>query len=268
MKQQVLIHTGIPSWEDTVRHYQGKVFKFENAHLKIAQRELEYTNRIQELLKGTEFESIKVWFEAEQVMIDAKSFFDFFDFPEDFEDRKAEEIYLMDVLGYAAKDVVAYEKNLKVLCFARALLPAPTVHENTAYIEAAIHTLLVRSMWEQHNHREEDFYGPEAIKAIKDLIPGCRPAPPPLKLLQHRPDFFIENEHGICPVEFKKGKATQAAIRQVQRYMEVFKGSHGYLIAPSLSESVSVPENITFVAFQPRRKDRDANTQGLTPSLD
>jgi hypothetical protein len=75
-------------------------------------------------------------------------------------------------------------------------------------------------------------------KMIDTLIPGASIVPPPLK---HRlkPDFFVEREGLISPVEIKRGTFTNTAVKQLQRYMTAYNCVTGYAVAPKLAGTLA-----------------------------
>jgi len=69
---------------------------------------------------------------------------------------------------------------------------------------------------------------------IATVIPGATIVPPPFKH-RLRPDFFVEREGMVSPVEIKRNTFTGVGVKQLQRYMTVFNCVTGYAIAPKLS---------------------------------
>jgi hypothetical protein len=103
------------------------------------------------------------------------------------------------------------------------------------YIEKKWHQISVGE-FAYHNYFE---------KNIAKLLPGWKIAKHPRKRLDHIPDFFIEKDGAICPVEIKKSTINLSALRQIKRYMKVFKASKGFVAAQECI--VDLPETITFV---------------------
>jgi hypothetical protein len=75
---------------------------------------------------------------------------------------------------------------------------------------------------------------PRFEEALAQLLPGAKIVSPPRKHTL-RPDFFVERDGLISCVEIKKGSFNQSAIRQLARYMEAYKLSTGYAVAPKLT---------------------------------
>jgi hypothetical protein len=73
---------------------------------------------------------------------------------------------------------------------------------------------------------------------IDTLIPGASIVPAPLKH-SLRPDFFVEREGMISPVEIKRGVFTNTAVKQLQRSMTVYNCVTGYAVAPKLSGALA-----------------------------
>jgi len=99
--------------------------------------------------------------------------------------------------------------------------------------------------------RETDQDGiQEKVKeSIRDLIQGAeiienfKPNP------KHVPDIMVKINNIVRPVEIKKEMATSSAVRQILRYIDFYKADKGYLIAPSLSDTIDLPENVIFIPF-------------------
>jgi hypothetical protein len=71
-------------------------------------------------------------------------------------------------------------------------------------------------------------------KMLATLIPGASIVSPPIKH-RLRPDFFVEREGLISPVEIKKGAFNATAVKQLQSYMMAYNCRTGYAIAPVLN---------------------------------
>jgi hypothetical protein len=93
--------------------------------------------------------------------------------------------------------------------------------------------------------REKHMY-PLFSKALPMLIPGAQLTQVPF-LPRHRPDFFVEKDGMIAPVELKIGNATNKAIQQLERYMHVYKAKTGYLIADKLTGKLK--QGMTFCTW-------------------
>lgn len=61
------------------------------------------------------------------------------------------------------------------------------------------------------------------------------------------PDAWVAIGEEELPVEMKRDKFNEKALRQLQRYMKVYQTNRGIAVAPKLS--VSLPDNIIFVPF-------------------
>ena len=81
--------------------------------------------------------------------------------------------------------------------------------------------------------REYDRYS-TFEEMLATLIPDAVLVPPPLKH-RLRPDFFVEREGMVSPVELKRVPFTNAAVKQLQRYMTAYNCQTGYAVAPKLS---------------------------------
>lgn len=95
----------------------------------------------------------------------------------------------------------------------------------------------------QHFKSEKFLY--ELIKKdISELIHGAKiiefkPVP------AHIPDFMIEINRNLFPIEVKVDIITQANIRQIVRYVKEYNCERGYLMGTKNDHSL--PENIIFV---------------------
>lgn len=69
--------------------------------------------------------------------------------------------------------------------------------------------------------------------ALPELIPGASLIEVPL-IKGHTPDFFVTYHGEIAPVEIKIGSFTQKAVKQLTRYMRIYKSKHGFAIARTL----------------------------------
>lgn len=61
----------------------------------------------------------------------------------------------------------------------------------------------------------------------------------------HHPDFWIDLNGEVYPVEIKLQKFDNMAKRQLLRYMYFYKKNKGFAVAPILK--TELPENITFI---------------------
>jgi hypothetical protein len=77
-----------------------------------------------------------------------------------------------------------------------------------------------------------------------ELIPGSVIVPRP-RMGGHAPDFMVEVGGRVGPVEIKRGNFDVAAVRQLQRYMEVSGADIGYAVAPALT--ATLPDHMRFV---------------------
>ena len=75
-----------------------------------------------------------------------------------------------------------------------------------------------------------------------------------------RPDFFLEVNGLFSVAEFKANPFRYRDLYQLQEYMERFKATRGYAVAPSLI--CEAPENIIFVKMLPLW-----NTRAVTHEL-
>ena len=91
-------------------------------------------------------------------------------------------------------------------------------------------------------------------KNINRLIPGAEILNNFKRNPTHIPDFMIKIDGKIRPIEVKVKKVTLASVRQIVRYINFYKADKGYLIAPSLSDTIDLPENVIFIPFDISQK--------------
>jgi hypothetical protein len=82
---------------------------------------------------------------------------------------------------------------------------------------------------------------------VNKLILGAKIVEHRKKGIKDRPDFWLDINGKLCPVEIKKAAFTKKALNQLQRYVDVFDCEHGYAVASSLR--VELPKNITFIKY-------------------
>ena len=90
----------------------------------------------------------------------------------------------------------------------------------------------------------------EQIKEkINELIPNAKILDDFKRNPSHIPDIMVKIDGKIRPIEVKAKKAVIASVRQILRYIDFYKADKGYLIAPSLSDTIDLPENVIFIPF-------------------
>lgn len=80
---------------------------------------------------------------------------------------------------------------------------------------------------------------------VGQLIPGAKIMSTFRHNRYHRPDFFVEVDGQIRVVEVKKKVIDKSALRQVLRYINIYKVDLGYAVAPECA--VELPKNVRFV---------------------
>lgn len=77
-----------------------------------------------------------------------------------------------------------------------------------------------------------------------ELIPGSVIVTAP-RMDGNVPDFMVEVGGRVRPVEIKRGNFDLAAVRQLQRYMDVCGADIGYAVAPALT--ATLPDHMRFL---------------------
>jgi hypothetical protein len=75
---------------------------------------------------------------------------------------------------------------------------------------------------------------PKFQEELSQLIPGAHIVDAPFRH-QQKPDFFIEREGMISPVEIKLRNFTNHHVKQLRRYMTLYNCQTGYAVAPKLT---------------------------------
>ena len=85
---------------------------------------------------------------------------------------------------------------------------------------------------------------------LETLLPGATMAkkPKPKTPTRLRPDFWVELEGAVMPVEVKKGKFNAKALDQLLGYMQEFGCDQGVAVGATLA--VTLPQNVRFVCVK------------------
>jgi len=75
---------------------------------------------------------------------------------------------------------------------------------------------------------------PKFQEELSQLIPGAQIVEAPFRHRQ-KPDFFIEREGMISPVEIKQTNFINYHVQQLRRYMTLYNCPTGYAVAPKLT---------------------------------
>lgn len=98
--------------------------------------------------------------------------------------------------------------------------------------------------------RKDEFDFHEDFAAnLGQYIPGARLASVPKKPGFGIPDFFVQVEQDVCPVEIKSGNFTPSAVSQLRGYILGYNAPYGYAVAQKLTASLD--KNMIFVRLQP-----------------
>jgi hypothetical protein len=85
------------------------------------------------------------------------------------------------------------------------------------------------------NERQTEYrLYPSFKEALSTLLPDARLVGPPIHH-KKKPDFFVEREGLISPVEIKLHTFTNQAVKQLKAYMNIFGCATGYAVAPKLT---------------------------------
>ena len=91
---------------------------------------------------------------------------------------------------------------------------------------------------------------PRFERNLETLLPGATMAkrPKPKAPTRLRPDFWVELDGTVMPVEVKKGKFNGKALDQLLGYMQEFGCDQGVAVGATLA--VTLPQNVRFVCVK------------------
>ena len=88
-------------------------------------------------------------------------------------------------------------------------------------------------------------------EALPSLIPGGSLVKVPL-IKGHIPDFFVQIDGEIAPIEIKRGDISISAVKQLKRYMDTYKTRRGYVVGHKLNARLQ--KGMIFCEWKPQGK--------------
>lgn len=143
---------------------------------------------------------------------------------------------IMDALNKIA--MLSYTDPKKAISLLGRLPNAgfPLVHD--AVLHLCFYNL--KSLRDREPEVRREFY-----KNIGVYLPGAVAVKANFNV-KNKPDGFVRMADEVVPVEIKRDAFDAKALKQLQRYMRVYKSQKGVAVAPALD--CDLPENVVFVA--------------------
>lgn len=97
-------------------------------------------------------------------------------------------------------------------------------------------------------HKDEFDFHEDFAASLEQYIPGAKLVTVPHKQGFGIPDFFVQVERDICPVEIKRGRFTPSAVNQLRGYILGYSAPYGYAVAHKLSAPLD--KNMIFIELE------------------
>ena len=147
--------------------------------------------------------------------------------------------YLAD--GYSKEK---YRKAKLLLRFAKASL----VEEDETTFWCLYEAMLMNLIWIKNVSTSEYALQDLFKKKVKDLFSPQAEIIKVATKKRNYPDVFVKLKDEIIPVEVKLDLFDSKALKQLQRYMAIYKTTRGIAVAKTLD--VSLPNNIRFIPLE------------------
>jgi hypothetical protein len=158
------------------------------------------------------------------------------------------ELHWQLLMGLAAAHACEEEDEAKALIFEIRDHALRLNLYTAGFIELFDATICAHVLYKFRTTEYEAY--PKFAEQLSQLIPGAQLVEAPFRH-QQKPDFFIEREGLISPVEIKQRNFTNGGVKQLHRYMTLYNCPTGYAVAPKLTGEL-LP-GMMFITWTSRR---------------